>query len=48
VIRVDHTYGPGALVTASRDAESLALARAVTWHGQHRILLNNDRAVVFR
>ena len=48
VIRVDHTYGPDALVTAGRDAENLALARAVTWHGQHRILLNNDRTVVFR
>jgi formyltetrahydrofolate deformylase len=48
VIRVDHTYGPDDLVTAGRDAESLALARAVTWHGQHRILLNHDRTVVFR
>ncbi|MEO6020107.1 MAG: formyltetrahydrofolate deformylase [Knoellia sp.] len=48
VIRVDHTYGPEDLVTAGRDAESLALARAVIWHGQHRILLNNDRTVVFR
>ena len=48
VIRVDHTYGPEDLVTVGRDAENLALARAVTWHGQHRILLNNDRTVVFR
>jgi len=48
VMRVDHAYGPEALVTAGRDAENLALARAVTWHGQHRILLNHDRTVVFR
>jgi formyltetrahydrofolate deformylase len=48
VIRVDHTYGPDDLVTVGRDAESLALARAVMWHGQHRVLLNNDRTVVFR
>ncbi len=48
VIRVDHTYGPEDLVTVGRDAESLALARAVTWHGQHRVLLNDDRTVVFR
>ena len=47
-VRVDHTYGLDALVTAGRGAENLALARAVTWHGQHRILLNNDRIVVFR
>jgi formyltetrahydrofolate deformylase len=48
VIRVDHTYRPGDLVTVGRDAESLALARAVTWHGQHRVLVNDDRTVVFR
>ncbi|MFC8502147.1 formyltetrahydrofolate deformylase [Pedococcus sp. NPDC057267] len=48
VIRVDHTYGPEELVTAGRDAECLALARAVRWHGQHRVLLNRDRTVVFR
>ena len=48
VIRVDHTYGPEDLVTVGRDAESLALARAVTWHGQHRVLVNDDRTVVFR
>jgi formyltetrahydrofolate deformylase len=48
VIRVDHTYGPEDLVTVGRDAESLALARAVTWHGQHRVLVNGDRTVVFR
>jgi formyltetrahydrofolate deformylase len=48
VIRVDHTYGPEELVTAGRDAECLALARAVRWHGEHRVLLNKDRTVVFR
>ena len=48
VIRVDHTYGPDDLVTVGRDAESLALAHAVTWHGQHRVLVNGDRTVVFR
>ncbi|MEO5983366.1 MAG: formyltetrahydrofolate deformylase [Pedococcus sp.] len=48
VIRVDHTYGPDDLVTVGRDAENLALARAVAWHGQHRVLLNDDRTVVFR
>ncbi len=23
------------------------LARAVTWHAEHRVMLNGDRAVVF-
>jgi formyltetrahydrofolate deformylase len=48
VIRVDHTYGPEELVTVGRDAEALALARAVRWHGERRVLLNGDRTVVFR
>ena len=39
---------PDDLVAVGRDAESLALARAVTWHGQHRVLVNGDRTVVFR
>ena len=29
------------------DAECLALARAVRWHGRHRILLRGPRTVVF-
>ncbi len=33
-----HLRTPDDLVTVGRDAESLALARAVTWHGQHRVL----------
>lgn len=48
VIRVDHTYGPEDLVTVGRDAECMALARAVRWQGEHRVLLNKDRTVVFR
>ena len=31
---------PDALVTVGRDAEALALSRAVRWHCQHRVLLN--------
>ena len=48
VIRVDHTYGPEDLVTVGRDAECLALARAVRWHGEHRVLRGRDRTVVFK
>ncbi len=48
VIRVDHTYDPEALATIGRDAEALALSRAVRWHGQHRVLLNGSSTVVFR
>jgi formyltetrahydrofolate deformylase len=45
---VDHSLDPNALVTVGRDAESQALSRAVRWHSQHRVLLNNTRTVVFR
>jgi formyltetrahydrofolate deformylase len=48
VFRVDHSLDADALVTVGRDAETQALARAVKWHCQHRVLLNNTRTVVFR
>ncbi len=47
VIRVDHTLSPGRLAEAGRDVEAQVLARAVTWHAEHRVLLNGDRTVVF-
>jgi formyltetrahydrofolate deformylase len=48
VIRVDHSYGPTALSTVGRDAEALALSRAVRWHCEHRVLLDQTSTVVFR
>jgi formyltetrahydrofolate deformylase len=48
VIRVDHTYHPGALSTVGQDAECLALSRAVRWHCENRILLRGASTVVFR
>ncbi len=47
VIRVDHTLPPERLAEAGRDVETQVLARAVTWHAEHRVLLNGDRTVVF-
>jgi len=47
VIRVDHTMPPERLAEAGRDVEAQVLARAVTWHAEHRVLLNGDRTVVF-
>jgi formyltetrahydrofolate deformylase len=47
VIRVDHTLSPERLAEAGRDVEARVLARAVTWHAEHRVLLNGDRTVVF-
>ena len=47
VIRVDHTLSPERLAEAGRDVEAQVLARAVIWHAEHRVLLNDDRTVVF-
>jgi formyltetrahydrofolate deformylase len=46
LMRVDHTYSPARLVEAGRDVETQVLARAVTWHAEHRVLLNGNRTVV--
>jgi formyltetrahydrofolate deformylase len=48
VIRVGHNYEPDDLVGASRDAETVTLARAVQWHAERRIFLNGHSTVVFK
>jgi formyltetrahydrofolate deformylase len=48
VERVSHANSPEELVEIGRDIETVVLARAVTWHAQHRVLLNGNRTVVFR
>ncbi|GAA1350061.1 formyltetrahydrofolate deformylase [Streptomyces beijiangensis] len=47
VERVGHEVTPDQLVAVGRDVECRALARAVKWHAEHRILLNGRRTVVF-
>jgi len=48
VARVDHTSSPEDLAAIGRDAECVALARAVRWHAEHRVLLHGRRTVIFR
>ncbi len=48
VQRVDHVYLPDDLVATGRDTETVALSKAVKYHLEHRVFLNNDRTVVFR
>ncbi|MDD7968909.1 formyltetrahydrofolate deformylase [Actinomycetospora lemnae] len=48
VVRIDHSYDPRALQTVGRDAEALALSRAVRWHCERRVLVDGHRTVVFR
>ncbi|MEU0135173.1 formyltetrahydrofolate deformylase [Streptomyces sp. NPDC006296] len=47
VERVGHGVTPDQLVAVGRDVECRALAHAVTWHAERRILLNGRRTVVF-
>jgi formyltetrahydrofolate deformylase len=47
VARVGHSMTPEDVTTLGRDTECLALARAVRWHTENRILLDGKRTVVF-
>ncbi len=47
VERVGHEVTPDQLVAIGRDVECQALARAVKWHAERRILPNGRRTVVF-
>ena len=48
VQRVDHAYSPDDLVAVGRDTETVALSKAVRYHLQHRVFLNDARTVVFK
>jgi formyltetrahydrofolate deformylase len=48
VERVDHSRAVSDLVALGQDVERRALARAVRWHAEHRVLLDGHRTIVFR
>ncbi|MEM1153387.1 MAG: formyltetrahydrofolate deformylase [Pseudomonadota bacterium] len=45
---VDHSYTPEMLVATGRDSETLALARAVKLHTEHRVFLHENKTIIFR
>ncbi|MEU4702926.1 formyltetrahydrofolate deformylase [Nonomuraea dietziae] len=47
VARVDHSHSPADLVAIGRDVECVALARAVRWHAEQRVLLDGHKTIVF-
>ncbi len=47
VQRVDHTYRPNDLIVAGRNTETIALARAVKYHTEHRVFLDENKTVIF-
>jgi len=48
VERVDHAYSPEELIAVGRDIENVVLARAVRFHLEHRVLIDDGKTVVFR
>lgn len=47
VARVKHSDDAEELVRIGRGLESAVLARAVRWHAEHRVFLNQDKTIVF-
>ncbi|MEV4012705.1 formyltetrahydrofolate deformylase [Nonomuraea angiospora] len=47
VARVNHSHSAEDLVAIGRDVECLALARAVKWHAEQRVLLDGHKTIVF-
>jgi len=45
---VDHTYSPDRLVAVGRDTETVALAKAVRMHLEHRVFMYGNKSVVFK
>jgi formyltetrahydrofolate hydrolase len=48
IMSVSHEHSPEDLTAIGRDVESVALARAIKYHLEHRVLLNGNKTVVFR
>ena len=48
VARVDHSMTAADVTAIGQDTECLALARAVRWHTENRVLLDGRRTVVFQ
>jgi len=47
VIRVDHGKSKEDLVAMGQDVESKTLTQAVRWFAEHRVLLDNERTIIF-
>jgi formyltetrahydrofolate deformylase len=47
VARIDHSMTADEVAAIGRDVECQALARAVRWHTENRVLLNGHRTIVF-
>ncbi|WP_308817215.1 formyltetrahydrofolate deformylase [Pseudonocardia alni] len=48
LLRVDHSMTPDELAARGREAEVRALARAVRWHAENRVIVDGTKTVVFQ
>ena len=48
VARVDHSMTEAEFTARGRDTEALVLSRAVRWHCENRVMLHNNRTIVFK
>jgi formyltetrahydrofolate deformylase len=48
VVRVDHSRTPAELVAIGQDEESRTLTQAVKWFAEHRVLLDQNRTIIFK
>jgi formyltetrahydrofolate deformylase len=48
VVRVDHSRSPSELVAIGQDEESRTLTQAVKWFAEHRVLLDQNRTIIFK
>lgn len=47
VARVNHANSLENFISIGRDIENLVLTRALKWHTEHRVLVNQNRTIVF-
>jgi formyltetrahydrofolate deformylase len=47
MLRVNHSLSPDQLAARGREAETRALAHAVRWHTENRVVIQGHRTVVF-
>jgi formyltetrahydrofolate deformylase len=47
VARVDHTKTLGNFISIGRDIENLVLKNAINWHLERRVIINENRTIVF-
>jgi len=47
MLRVNHSVSPEQLAARGREAETRALAHAVRWHTENRVIIHGNRTVVF-